>query len=116
MNQIIAMYIAAGDLPTAEEYFQQVKEPNVANYVALMNHNNQSQKWEQTWQLYERMKAQRKIQPDVPAYLAVLAALRPTKNAERAKQVQEDVLKQNLWQNHAELQRTLSEVLNGSSG
>jgi pentatricopeptide repeat protein len=109
------MYIASGDYQTAEEYFKQIKEPNVQNYVALMNYYNQSQKWEQTLQLYDQMKTQRKIQPDVPTYLAILEAIRETKNLDRAKQVQEDILKQNLWQNHAEIQKVLSEVLETSA-
>jgi len=107
VNQIIAMYIASGDYSIAEEYFNQIKEPNVQNYVALMNYYNQSKNWERTLQLYEQMKMQRKIQADVPTYLAVLSAIKQISNIDKAKQIQEDLLKQNLWQNHVEIQKLL---------
>ena len=32
------MYFASNDFSVAEELFGQVKEPNVQNYVSLMNH------------------------------------------------------------------------------
>ncbi|UJR23443.1 hypothetical protein I4U23_026448 [Adineta vaga] len=114
MNQIVAMYTASGDYQLAEEYFRQIKEPNVSNYVALMNHYNQSGKWEDTLKLYDQMKLQRKIQPDVPTYLAVLSAIKQMNNLVQAKQIQEDILKQNLWQNHAEIQKFLGEILKTS--
>ena len=106
-NQLIAMYLASGDHAIAEELFGQVKEPTVPNYVGLMNHYNQSKQWQRTVQLYEQMKGQRRIQPDVPAYLHVIAAVTETNSAEKAKEIREDILKQNLWQNHPEIQKFL---------
>ncbi|CAF0935814.1 unnamed protein product [Rotaria sordida] len=110
-NQIIAMYIASGDYTIAEEYFNQIKEPNVSNYVALMNYYNKLKNWERTIQLYDQMKMQRKIQSDIATYLAVLTAIKEMNNIDKAKQVKEDILKQNLWQNHVEIQKLLEEIL-----
>ncbi|CAF2414978.1 unnamed protein product [Rotaria sp. Silwood2] len=110
-NQIIAMYIASGDYTIAEEYFNQIKERSVSNYVAFMNYYNQLKNWERTIQLYDQMKMQRKIQPDVPTYLTVLTAIKEMNNIDKAKQVQEDILKQNLWQNHVEIQKLFEEIL-----
>jgi hypothetical protein len=108
------MYIASGDYKIAEECFNQVKEPNVQNYVALMNYSNQSQNWGQTLQLYDKMKIQPKIQPDVPTYLSVLYAIKELNNIDKAKQIEQDILKQNLWQNHVEIQKLLKEILKTS--
>jgi len=105
------MYIASGDYKIAEEYFKQIKEPNVQNYVALMNYSNQLQDWQRTLELYDQMKMQRKIQADVSTYLAVLSAIKEMNNIDKAKQIQEDILKQNLWQNHVEIQKFLKEIL-----
>jgi pentatricopeptide repeat protein len=105
------MYIASGDYPIAEEFFNQIKEPNVQNYVGLMNYYNQSKNWTRTLQLYDQMKTQRKIQADVPTYLAVLLAIKEMNNIDKAKEIQEDLLKQNLWQNHVEIQKLLQEIL-----
>ncbi|CAF3015252.1 unnamed protein product [Rotaria socialis] len=110
-NQIVAMYIASGDYSIAEEYFNQIKEPSVANYVGLMKYYNQLKNWEQTIQLYDKMKLQRRSQPDVSIYLTVLTAIKEMKNIEAAKQVEQDLIKQNLWQNHAEIQNILGEIL-----
>ncbi|CAF0788681.1 unnamed protein product [Adineta ricciae] len=115
MNQIVTLYTAAGDYSTAEEYFRKIKEPTVPNYVALMNYYNQSEKYEETWKLYEQMKAQRKIQPDVPTYLAVLSAVKQLKDSAKAKQIQEDITKQNLWQNHAEIEKLFAEIVKTSN-
>lgn len=108
------MYIAAGDCATAEEYFNQIKEPTLANYVGLMNYHNQSKNWGRTLQLYDQMKTQRKIQYDVPTYLSVLTAVKETKDIDKAKQIEQDILKQNLWQNHPEIQKLLGEILEKS--
>ncbi|CAF3953032.1 unnamed protein product [Rotaria sp. Silwood2] len=105
------MYIASGDYTIAEEYFNQIKERSVSNYVAFMNYYNQLKNWERTIQLYDQMKMQRKIQPDVPTYLTVLTAIKEMNNIDKAKQVQEDILKQNLWQNHVEIQKLFEEIL-----
>ncbi|CAF5138110.1 unnamed protein product, partial [Rotaria sp. Silwood1] len=51
------------------------------------------------------------IQPDIPTYLTVLTAIKEMNNIDKAKQVQEDILKQNLWQNHVEIQKLLEEIL-----
>ncbi|CAF3825693.1 unnamed protein product [Adineta steineri] len=110
-NQIVAMYIAAGDYNIAEEYFKEIKEPNVQNYLGLMNYYNQSKNWKRTLELYDQMKMQRKIQPDVPTYLAVLLATKEINNIDKAKQIQDDIIKQNLWQNHSEIQKLLKEIL-----
>jgi hypothetical protein len=32
-------------------------------------------------------------------------------NIDKAKEIQEDLLKQNLWQNHVEIQKLLQEIL-----
>ncbi len=104
------MYIAAGDYSIAEEMFNQVKEPSVQNYAALMSYHNQSQNWQNTLQLYDRLKTQRKAQPDVPIYLAVLSAIKQTKNTEKAQEIKEDLSKQDLWQNHGEIQKLLKEI------
>jgi pentatricopeptide repeat protein len=104
------MYIASGDCLTAEELFQQIKEPSVQNYVGLMNYFNQSKNWQRTLELYDRMKVQRKIQADPPTYLAVLTAIKEEKNLDKAKEIQEDLLKQNLWQNHIEIQNLLKDI------
>ena len=106
-NQLISMYLASGDFAVAEELFGQVKEPTVPNYVGLMNYYNQAKQWERTVQLYEQMKGQRRIQPDVPTYLHVFAAVKETSSSEKAKEIREDILKQNLWQNHPEIQKFL---------
>jgi len=105
------MYIASGDYSIAEEFFNQIKERNVQNYVALMNYYNQSKNWERTLQLYDQMKMQRKIQADVPTYLTVLSAIKEINNIDKAKQIEEDILKQNLWQNHVDIQKLLKEIL-----
>ena len=109
------MYIASGDYAIAEEFFSQIKEPNVQNYVGLMNYYNQSKNWQRTLQLYDQMKTQRKIQADVPTYLAILSAAKELNDIDKAKQIEEDLLKQNLWQNHIEIQNLLKEVLKTSS-
>ena len=110
-NQLIAMYIASGEYETAEEIFNQVKEPNVQNYVGLMNYFNQLRNWERTLQLYDQMKLQRRIQLDVATYLTVLLAIKETSNIDKAKQIEQDLLKQNLWHNHVEIQKILKEIL-----
>ena len=56
------------------------------------------------------MKGQRRIQPDVSSYLSVLTAVKEMKNLEKAKEIQADLLKQNLWQNHVEIQKLLEEI------
>lgn len=105
------MYIASGDYAIAEELFNQTKEPNVQNYVALMNLNNQRKNWQRTLQLYDQMKTQRKIQADVSTYLAVLSAIKEINNIDKAKEIKEDILKQNLWQNHIEIENSLKEII-----
>lgn len=104
------MYIASGDYLTAEELFKQVKVQSVQNYVGLMNYFNQSKNWQRTLELYDQMKLQRKIQADLPLYLAVLTAIKEEKNLDKAKEIQDDLLKQNLWQNHIEIQNLLKEI------
>ena len=104
------MYIASGDCLTGEELFNQVKEPTVQNYVGLMNYFNQSNNWQRTFELYDRMKQQRKIQADPASYLAVLTAIKEGKNGEKLKEVQEDLFKQNLWQNHPEIQTLVKDI------
>ncbi len=110
MNQIIAMYIASGDGLIAEELFNQVKESSIQNYVGLMNYFNQSKNWQRTLELYDRMKLQRKIQADLATYLAVLTAIKEGNYRDKVKEIQEDLLKQNLWQNHIEIQNLLKEI------
>ena len=102
------MYIASGDCVTAEELFNQVKEPSVQNYVGLMNYFNQTKNWQRTLELYDRMKQQRKIQADPPTYIAVLTAAKEEKNSDKVKEIQDDLVKQNLWQNHSEIQQLLN--------
>lgn len=104
------MYIALGDYSQAEEIFKQVKEPTVANYVGLMNYFNQSKNYDGTFQLYDQLKNQRKIQADVPIYLAILTAIKSSNQSERLKPIQEDLFKQNLWQNHPEIQNLLQQI------
>ena len=111
MNQIILMYIGSGDYSIAEEYFNQIKEPSIQTYIALMNYYNQSKTWERTLQLYDQMKIQRKIQADIPTYITVLTAIKQLNNIDKAKQIEQDLLKQNLWQNHNEIQKLLKEIL-----
>lgn len=108
------MYLAAKDFAVAEELFGQVKEPSVQSYVGLMNRHNETEQWTKTLALYEQMKTQRKIQADVPTYLAVLTAAKHLKNVEKAKEIQADLLKQNLWQNHGEIQKLLEEIFDQS--
>jgi pentatricopeptide repeat protein len=105
------MYIASGDYAIAEEIFSQIKEPNIQNYVGLMNYYNQAKNWQRTLQLYDQMKMQRKIQIDVPTYLTVLSAIKEMNDIDKAKQVEQDLLKQNLWQNHVDIQKLLKEIL-----
>jgi pentatricopeptide repeat protein len=105
------MYIASGDYSIAEEYFNQIKEPNVKNYVALMNYYNEIKNWERTLQLYDQMNMQRKIQADISTYLAVLLAIKELNNIDKAKQIEEDLLKQNLWQDHIEIKKLLKDIL-----
>ena len=114
-NQIIALYIASGDYTVAQTIFQQVKEPNVQNYVGLMKYFNGEKNWERTTELYDQMKAQPKIQPDVATYLCVLQAVKETKNADKAKQIEADLLKQNLWQSHDGIQTLLKEIIKSSN-
>jgi len=113
-NQIISMYIASGDYSIAEEFFNQIKEPNVQNYVGLMNYYNGIKNWERTLQLYDQMKMQRKIQADLSTYLTVLSAIKQMNNIDKAKQIKEDILKQNLWQNHSEIEKLFKEILKAS--
>lgn len=108
------MYIAAKDFAIAEELFGQVKEPNVSNYVGLMNYYNEMGQWQKTLGLYDQMRGQRKIQPDVSSYLAVLTAVKQTQNREKGKEIEGDLLKQNLWQNHGDVQKLLKEVFDQS--
>jgi len=105
------MYISSGDYSIAEEYFNQIKEPNIQNYVGLMNYYNEIKNWERTLQLYDQMNMQRKIQANISIYLAVLLAIKELNNIDKAKQIQEDLLKQNLWQDHVEIQKLLKEIL-----
>ncbi len=102
------MYISSGDCVTAEELFNQVKEPSVENYVGLMNYFNQTKNWQRTLEFYDRMKQQRKIQPDPSTYIAVLTAVKEGKNVDKLKEIREDLVKQNLWQNHSEIQNLLN--------
>ena len=104
------MYIASGDHSQAEEIFKQIKEPIVQNYVGLMNYFNQSKNYDRTFQLYEQLKMQRKTQADVPTYLAILTAIKDSNQFERVKHIEEDLLKQNLWQNHPEIQNFLQQI------
>lgn len=104
------MYIACNDYSIAEELFKQIKEPTVQNYVGLMNYNNQLKNWEKTLELYNQMKNQRKIQADIPTYLSVLLAIKQLNNIDKAKEIQEDILKQNLWHNHNEIQDYLKDI------
>ncbi len=105
------MYIASGDYSIAEEYFNQIKEPNIQNYVGLMNYYNEIKNWERTLQLYDQMNMQRKIQADISTYLAVLLAIKELNNIDKAKQIKEDLLKQNLWQDHIEIKKLLKDIL-----
>lgn len=104
------MFLASGDFSTGEELFKQIKEPNVQNYVMLMNYFNTKENWQQTIELYEQMKQQRKIQADVSTYLNVLAAVKQLKNLDKAKEIQNEILKQNLWQNHEDIKNILNEI------
>jgi len=105
------MYISSGDYSIAEEYFNQIKEPNIQNYVGLMNYYNEIKNWERTLQLYDQMNMQRKIQANISIYLAVLLAIKELNNIDKAKQIQEDLLKQNLWQDHVEIKKLLKDIL-----
>jgi hypothetical protein len=111
VNQLIALYLAAEDWTMAEELFGQVKEPNVSNYVGLMTHYNHVGKWPQTLQLYDQLKGQRRIQPDVATYMCALTAVKQSKQIEKGKEIETDIIKQNIWQNHVDLQRVLKETL-----
>ena len=104
------MYLAAKDFSTAEDLFRQCKEPNIPNYVGLMNYFNETNESTKTFALYEQMKLQRKIQADVSTYIAVLNATKQMKNVDKAKEIQNDLLKQNLWQNHVEIQKLFQEI------
>lgn len=108
------MYLASNDFSTAEDLFRQVKEPNVQNYVAFMNHFNETTCWTKTLEFYDQMKTQRKIQADVSTFVAVLNAAKHLKNIEKVKEIQADLLKQNLWQNHGEIQKILKEIFDES--
>lgn len=105
------MYLASGDYPPAEEYFKQIKEVSLQNYLGLMNAYNRASKYEETFQLYDQLKTQRKIQADVPTYLAVLTACKQLKNVEKATEIQADLVKQNLWHQNADIEHLLKEIL-----
>ena len=114
INQIITTYLAANDLSTAEELFKQVKEPSLPNYIGMMEQFNRINNWNRVVELYNQLKGQRKIQADVATYLNVLIAVKHLKNVEKAKEIQGDLLKQNLWQNHGEIQKILKEIFSKS--
>jgi pentatricopeptide repeat protein len=108
------MYLASGDHTIAEELFIQIKEPMVHTYVAMMNYFNKTQQWHRTIQLYDQMKVQRRTQPDIASYLSVLFAVKNNNDIEKAREIQEDIVKQNLWQNHTDIGKCLKEIFETS--
>lgn len=104
-NQIITVYLTCEDFLRAEELFQQIKEPILQNFNGMMSYYNKISRWQQTVELYDKMKAQRKIQLDVTSYVNALTAVNELKNVDKKMEIQADILKQNLWQNHDDIKK-----------
>ena len=102
------MYLASDNFSLAEEYFKQIKEPNLENFRGLIDGYSQAKNYEAILQLYDQLKSQRKIQVDVPIYVTVLTACKQLNNSTKIQEIRDDLTKQNLWLNHPDIEKFLS--------